>query len=71
VYKIGDIAVDLSNVDLSRFNSKLIDDRRAYDIQLHLKVTFGAQEGLLKYEAISQGKTIGVTSIDYSTARYY
>ncbi|KAL3430242.1 hypothetical protein BDV09DRAFT_202347 [Aspergillus tetrazonus] len=71
VYKIGDIAVDLSNVDLSRFNSKLIDGRRAYDIQLQLKVTFGAQEGLLKYEAISQGKTIGVTSIDYSTARYY
>ncbi|KAL4733033.1 hypothetical protein BDV11DRAFT_200880 [Aspergillus similis] len=71
VYKIGDIAIDLSNVDLGRFNSKLIDGRRAYDIWLQLKVTFGAQEGLLKYEAISQGKTIGVTSINFSTTRYY
>ncbi|KAL4948273.1 hypothetical protein BDW69DRAFT_199012 [Aspergillus filifer] len=71
VYKIGDIVVDLSNVDLSRFNSKLINGRRAYDICLHLKVTFGAREGLLNYEAISQGKRIGVTSIDFSTTRYY
>ncbi|KAL5045389.1 hypothetical protein BDW71DRAFT_215236 [Aspergillus fruticulosus] len=71
VYKIGEIAVDLSNVDLSRFNSKLINGKRVYDIWLQLKVTFGAREGLLKYEAISQGKRIGVTSIDFSTTRYY
>ncbi|KAL4942784.1 hypothetical protein BDV06DRAFT_211602 [Aspergillus oleicola] len=71
VYKIGDIAVDLSNVDLSGFNSKLINGKPVYDIWLQLKVTFGAREGLLKYEAISQGRRIGVTSIDFSTTRYY
>ncbi|KAL4863291.1 hypothetical protein BDV12DRAFT_202257 [Aspergillus spectabilis] len=71
VYKIGDIAVELSDVDLSRFDSKLINGVRVYDIWFQLKVTFGAQEGLLKFEAISLGRTIGQTSIDFSTAKYY
>ncbi|KAL4901109.1 hypothetical protein BDW74DRAFT_88294 [Aspergillus multicolor] len=71
VYKVGDIAVDLSNVDLRRFDKKVINNMHVYDIQLQLKVTFGAQEGLLKFDATSQGRKIGETCIDFSTTKFY
>ncbi|GIJ81658.1 hypothetical protein Asppvi_000157 [Aspergillus pseudoviridinutans] len=71
VYTVGDIIVDFSNVDLAMFPSKVIKDERVYKLSYELKVTFGAREGVLKFEALSQGQTIGETSINFSAAKYY
>ncbi|KAK6828704.1 hypothetical protein RU639_003752 [Aspergillus parasiticus] len=71
VYKVGQIVVDFSNVDLSRFKSKTVDGERLYSLSYKLKVIFGAQEGILQFEAVSQGQTIGTTSINFNTLRYY
>jgi hypothetical protein len=71
VYTVGDIIVDFSNVDLATFPSKVIKDKRAYELSYDLKVTVGAREGVLKFEALSQGQTIGQTSINFSAAKYY
>ncbi|KAF4216546.1 hypothetical protein CNMCM8980_001983 [Aspergillus fumigatiaffinis] len=71
VYMVGTIIVDFSNVDLATFPSKVINDEKVYNLGCELKVTFGAREGVLKFEALSQGHTIGQTSINFSTAKYY
>ncbi|GFF98153.1 heat shock 70 kDa protein 12A [Aspergillus udagawae] len=71
VYTVGDIIVDFSNVNLATFPSKVIKDERVYKLSYELKVTVGAREGVLKFEALSQGQTIGQTSINFSAAKYY
>ncbi|KAF7157792.1 hypothetical protein CNMCM6106_003921 [Aspergillus hiratsukae] len=71
VYTVGNIIVDFSNVNLAMFPSKVIKDERVYELSYELKVTFGAREGVLKFEALSQGQTIGQTSINFSAAKYY
>ncbi|KAL4789394.1 actin-like ATPase domain-containing protein [Aspergillus venezuelensis] len=71
VYRVGRIIVDFSNVDLTRFESKTIDGERTYRLSYRLKVIFGAQEGLLKFEAESQGQVIGKASIDFNLVKYY
>ncbi|KAL4785997.1 actin-like ATPase domain-containing protein [Aspergillus varians] len=71
VYEVGDILISFANVDKNRFDSKLINGSRVYDIRLQLKVTFGAQEGVLKFEATSQGQRIGETTINFSPVTYY
>ncbi|KAL2862593.1 Hsp70 family protein [Aspergillus lucknowensis] len=71
VYKVGAVVVDFSNVDLTRFDSKLTQGGRAYNLTYEIKVTFGAQEGVLKFEAISQGQRIGQTSIDFNEDKWY
>ncbi|RDW64368.1 Hsp70 family protein [Aspergillus mulundensis] len=71
VYSVGKIVVDLSKVDLNLFESKIIRNERVRNVNYRVKITFGAQEGLLKFEAISRGQRIGETSIDFSTTKYY
>ncbi|KAL4933394.1 Hsp70 family protein [Aspergillus undulatus] len=71
VYPVGNISVDFSGVDFSRFSSKLINGQLVYDVRLQLKVIFGAEEGVLKFEATSQGRSIGRTSINFHMAKYY
>ncbi|KAL2819072.1 hypothetical protein BDW59DRAFT_181760 [Aspergillus cavernicola] len=71
VYSVGNIVVDFSNVDLSRFNPRFVYGTPVYHLKFELKVIFGAQEGVLKFEAISQGRTIGQTSIDFTKDQYY
>ncbi|KAF7169279.1 hypothetical protein CNMCM5623_002075 [Aspergillus felis] len=71
VYAVGNIIVDFSKVNLVIFPSKVINDERVYKLSFELKVTFGAREGLLKFEALSQGQTIGQTSINFSAVKYY
>ncbi|KAH8689553.1 hypothetical protein BGW36DRAFT_391084 [Talaromyces proteolyticus] len=71
IYHVGDIEVDFSHTDLNGFSSKYIDGQKAYLLTYKLKVIFGAQEGVLKFEATSQGETIGRTSIKFNTIRYY
>ncbi|KAB8210440.1 hypothetical protein BDV34DRAFT_220577 [Aspergillus parasiticus] len=69
--RVGQIVVDFSNVDLSRFESKTVDGEHLYSLSYKLKVIFGAQEGILQFEAVSQGQTIGTTSINFNTLKYY
>lgn len=68
---MGEIVVDFSNVDLSRFGSKSVDGERLYSLSYNLTVILGAQEGILRFEAVSQGQTIGTTSINFNTIKYY
>ncbi|KAG5305456.1 Hsp70 family protein [Histoplasma capsulatum G186AR] len=70
-YVVGEIEVNFSNADLNEFPSKYIDGWRVYLLKYTLKVIFGAQDGVLKFEAASQGKTIGRTSINFNTIKYY
>ncbi|RAL13363.1 Hsp70 family protein [Aspergillus homomorphus CBS 101889] len=67
VYKVGSIIVDFAQVDLALFPVKTREGRKVYRLEYNIRVTFGAQDGLLKFEATCQGKTIGRTSIDYGT----
>ncbi|KAL4881112.1 hypothetical protein BJY04DRAFT_218627 [Aspergillus karnatakaensis] len=72
VYEVGRIDVDFSAVDLTRFESKpTVLGNTIYKIIFQLKVIFGAHEGLLKFEAASQGQVIGKTTIDFNTAKCY
>ncbi|KAE8396111.1 hypothetical protein BDV23DRAFT_144350 [Aspergillus alliaceus] len=71
VYEVGDIVVDFTGVDLEIFDSKMKDGRRIYSLSYDVKVIFGAQEGVLKFEAVTQGQTIGRTSINFNTIKYY
>jgi hypothetical protein len=36
-----------------------------------VNVIFGAQEGVLKFEAVSQGKVVGETSISFHRPGFY
>ncbi|RAH86012.1 actin-like ATPase domain-containing protein [Aspergillus japonicus CBS 114.51] len=66
IYKVGSIVVDFTQVNLSRFECKKKNGQKIYDLQYNIRVTFGAMDGLLKFEATSQGKTIGQTSIEFT-----
>ncbi|KAF3482027.1 uncharacterized protein GIQ15_04786 [Arthroderma uncinatum] len=70
-YLVGVIEMDFSNAELNRFPSKYIRGVLAYHLEYELKVIFGALDGVLKFEASSQGKKIGYTSISFNTIRYY
>ncbi|OAX80402.1 hypothetical protein ACJ72_05262 [Emergomyces africanus] len=70
-YVVGDIEIDFSNADLNMFPSKYIDGVRVHNLAYELKVIFGAQDGVLKFEAACQGRTIGRTSINFNTIKYY
>ncbi|KAL2819288.1 hypothetical protein BDW59DRAFT_151587 [Aspergillus cavernicola] len=71
VYEVGNILINFANVDKTKFDVKLINGSVVYDIRLQLKVTFGAREGVLTFEATSQGQRIGETTINFSPIKYY
>ncbi|KAL3478805.1 hypothetical protein BJX99DRAFT_223928 [Aspergillus californicus] len=71
VYKVGSIVTDFTGVDLAKFECKMKDGRKLYQLHYQLHVVFGAQEGVLKFRATSQGQTIGQASINFNTVRYY
>lgn len=68
---VGRIDNDFTDVDLTRFTSKIIDGKVVYHLAYTIKVIFGAQEGILKFEATSKGKVIGKSSITFAKASYY
>lgn len=68
---VGRIDIDFTNVDLTRFTNKIIDGKVVYYLKFTLKVIFGAQEGILKFEATSNRKVIGKSSITFAKASYY
>ncbi|PGH03861.1 hypothetical protein GX51_03849 [Blastomyces parvus] len=66
IYAVGDIEVNFSNTDLNKFTSKYIDGWLVHRLEYELKVIFGAQDGVLKFEDTCQGATIGQTSIKFN-----
>ncbi|KAL2851693.1 hypothetical protein BJX68DRAFT_265937 [Aspergillus pseudodeflectus] len=71
VRKIGDITVDFRNVNLSMFKTKRVSGRLLYKLDYSLNVIFGAQEGVLMFEARANGQVIGKTSVDFARALFY
>lgn len=71
VRKVGKIMANLENVDLSNFNHRIRNGKTVYDVQFQIRVIFGAQEGILKFEAHSHGQLIGATSINFAHTRSY
>ncbi|PYI36946.1 actin-like ATPase domain-containing protein [Aspergillus indologenus CBS 114.80] len=71
IYPVGEIITDFTNTDLSRFETKVIDGKLKYRLDYETKVIFGAEEGVLKFESTSQGRTIGQTSIRFKTVKFY
>ncbi|RAL15262.1 Hsp70 family protein [Aspergillus homomorphus CBS 101889] len=66
-YPVGEIITDLSGVGLSQFKAKYFQGKRIYRLEYSVTVTIGAQEGVLKFEALAKGQTIGKTSVRFET----
>lgn len=71
VRKVGEIMVNLENVDLSKLNHRIRNGEIVYDVHYQISVIFGAQEGILKFEAHSHGQLIGATSLNFAHTRFY
>ena len=66
ILKIGDIKIDFTSVDMSGFRWRNISNGIEYNLEYEIRIDFRSQEGVLGYSCISSGKTIGVTTIDFS-----
>lgn len=62
VRKVGEIMVNLENVDLSNLNHRIRNGKIVYDVQCQTRVIF---------EAHSHGQLIGATSINFTHTRSY
>jgi hypothetical protein len=71
VRSVGNISVDFTELDLSTFERKSLLGTPLYKLQYDVNVIFGAQEGVLKFEAVSQGKVVGETSISFHRPGFY
>ncbi|GFG22579.1 heat shock 70 kDa protein 12A [Aspergillus udagawae] len=71
VRSVGNISVDFTELDLSTFERKSLLGTPLYKLQYDVNVVFGAQEGVLKFEAVSQGKVVGKTSISFHRPGFY
>lgn len=71
IYKIGTITSDFADVDLSAFRSNVHNQKRHYlSSGYSLNVTFGAREGILKFQGYCDGKEIGCSKIDYAESKF-
>lgn len=66
ILKIGDIRIDFTSVDMSKFQWRNTSNGIEYNLEYEIRIDFTSQEGVLMYSCISSGKTIGVTTIDFS-----
>ncbi|EEP75420.1 conserved hypothetical protein [Uncinocarpus reesii 1704] len=71
VRRVGKIEVDFTSVNLDSFPKKTIGGELAYSLKYTVRVIFGAKDGVLKFEARSDGRLIGTTSITYATAQHF
>ena len=71
VRPVGIIHVDFNKVDIDIFDKKYILGELAYHLEFELEVIFGAQDGVLKFEATSNGRVIGNASIKFADTNYY
>ncbi|KAL3480533.1 hypothetical protein BJX99DRAFT_266451 [Aspergillus californicus] len=71
VHKVGEITVDFRTTDLSVFRSRMRNGKLRYELKYSLKVIFVVQEGVLRFEACTNGRVIGKTSIEFAREIYY
>ena len=65
VYSVGRIDMDMSNVPLSSFESKVVGGITVYQVRFIVRVHLGAAEGLVTFSTLAHGKVVGSTSISY------
>lgn len=63
---VGTIRCDLTNVDMSKFQSRNVRGRVEYKLDFQVGVDFRADEGILHCFSQAQGRTIGVTTISFA-----
>lgn len=64
--QIGTISMDFTNVDMSRFKRRVQPTGVEYQLEFQLGVDFRSEEGILRCFCLADGKTIGVTKIDFT-----
>lgn len=62
---IGDINYDFEDLDMSRFQTKVINGRRAYKVKFTLEIYLGHKQGTLAFKVVSQGEEIGSATIEF------
>lgn len=63
--------MDITDIDSNLLEKRLIDGVLSYHVEFSVKVIFGAQDGVLRFETTSQGKLVGKTTIDFTNTKYY
>ncbi|RYO94325.1 hypothetical protein DL766_000602 [Monosporascus sp. MC13-8B] len=63
---IGSITMDFTGVDMSRFQKRNTSSGIEYNLQYQFKIDFRTDEGVLRYSCVSNGKTIGATTISFT-----
>ncbi len=58
--------MDFSNVDMSNFKTRTTDKGLEYQLEYQVAVAFRADEGVLRCFCMSNGKTIGSTTIKFT-----
>ena len=62
---VGVIRMDFSGLDMSKFPKRNIANGIEYDVSWQFKVDLRTTDGVLRYSSTSDGKTLGVTTIDF------
>ncbi|KAL4876440.1 hypothetical protein BJY04DRAFT_231620 [Aspergillus karnatakaensis] len=71
VRAVGELVVDFRKVSRSIFATKHIAGQKVYRIDYCHRVVFNAEEGLLRFEAVVDGKVVGKTSIEFTHENFY
>ncbi|KAL7919154.1 hypothetical protein ACQKWADRAFT_323202 [Trichoderma austrokoningii] len=66
VLHIGTINTDFTNVDMSKFQRRTTSSGIEYKLEYEIRVDFRSEEGVLRFSCVSNGRTIGATSISFS-----
>ena len=62
---VGIIRMNFSDVDMSNFEKQMTAEGIEYRVQWQFKVDLRTTDGVLRYSSVSNGKTLGVTTIDF------
>jgi len=62
---VGVLSIDFSGVDMTHFESRHTEGKVEYYLRYRVKVDMRTEDGVLRVSCISNGKTIGITTIDF------
>ncbi len=66
VIHVGTISVDFTNVDMSSFGQRKMATGIEYRLEYEVGVDFRSDEGVLRCFSQADGRTIGVTTINFT-----
>ncbi|KAG7285850.1 hypothetical protein NEMBOFW57_008144 [Staphylotrichum longicolle] len=66
VTQVGTISMDFTNVDMSRFETRITEAGTEYKLEYEVGVDFRSDEGVLRCFCRAHGATIGVTTISFT-----